>query len=605
MKRLGYLLPLLVLIGALIALFTFVIRATTETRERIGQVERHLDHSHRLSETLHEIALGMSLAEADARAYSLSRDPNAPARFEQHCRQVESAIAATRALTPGDPVQSRRVAAVSSIVEMQLARMTSAMASANPGLAAIRDDSPDQRLDAVFSAIKFEEFRRLQANTQAVGKAIRITESRVAASLWAFVGVLGLLTTINILHLNHRARTQQALREANDALRRERHSLQAVTLFLSEVVKAKFDVLDIMKLVTDRTLELTGATGVVIELLEGNELVYRTSTGELAGTVGTRLKVDGSFSGLCIKTNRILICTDTETDDRVDRELTDRLGIRSMVAVPLMLDGSNAGVLKVTSSRPGAFDERSVEVLELMGGVIATAMSRATQFQANEALLTEKTEALTSLQEAQGELKQQLERVEDLNIVLRFQSDELIKANAALEALATTDGLTGLKNHRAFQERLREECHRAARYRTPLSVVLLDVDRFKQYNDTFGHPAGDAVLNRVARILEGVIRECDLVARYGGEEFVYILPQTDLDSAYTVAERCRARIEAAAWDLRPITASLGVAALDLDHADAADLVARADAALYAAKTRGRNRVALDGVETRVNGALAA
>jgi diguanylate cyclase (GGDEF)-like protein len=154
------------------------------------------------------------------------------------------------------------------------------------------------------------------------------------------------------------------------------------------------------------------------------------------------------------------------------------------------------------------------------------------------------------------------------------------------------DGLTGLKNHRAFQERLREEYQRAIRYGMPLSIVLLDVDHFKQYNDTFGHPEGDMVLRRVAQILQGVTRECDMAARYGGEEFVFVLPQTEAKAAQVVAERCRMQIEAAVWDKRAITASFGVASISAATLDSADLIAQADAALYAAKTQGRNRVAL-------------
>ena len=113
--------------------------------------------------------------------------------------------------------------------------------------------------------------------------------------------------------------------------------------------------------------------------------------------------------------------------------------------------------------------------------------------------------------------------------------------NRKLQTLATEDGLTGLKNHRAFQERLALEYAHAPRYDVPLSICLLDVDKFKQYNDTFGHPAGDVVLKQVADVISRNIRETDFIARYGGEEFVLILPHTDTDGAYTVAERCRDR----------------------------------------------------------------
>src|SRR5439155_8293811 len=104
---------------------------------------------------------------------------------------------------------------------------------------------------------------------------------------------------------------------------------------------------------------------------------------------------------------------------------------------------------------------------------------------------------------------------------------ELEHANALLQALLVTDGLTGLKTHRAFQDRLEDEINRAARYQQHLSLIMLDVDHFKEYNDTFGHPAGDEVLRILARALQEHARDTDFIARYGGEEFTIILPNTD------------------------------------------------------------------------------
>ncbi len=188
------------------------------------------------------------------------------------------------------------------------------------------------------------------------------------------------------------------------------------------------------------------------------------------------------------------------------------------------------------------------------------------------------------------ERKQAEERSRDYAVVLEFQKGQLEKANEELAALATTDGLTGLLNHRTFQERLTIEVSRAARYKSPLSLVLLDVDAFKQYNDTFGHPAGDAVLRQTASILKTLSRTTDLVARYGGEEFVLILPQTDAHGAMVFAERLREAIERQPWPLRAVTASFGVATLAAGAPSGADMIARADKALYQSKAAGRNRV---------------
>ena len=160
--------------------------------------------------------------------------------------------------------------------------------------------------------------------------------------------------------------------------------------------------------------------------------------------------------------------------------------------------------------------------------------------------------------------------------------------NARLQMLAATDGLTGLNNHRAFQELLQSEVERAHRYNAPLSLLMLDVDEFKRYNDAFGHPAGDTVLLNVGEILRTTARASDLVARYGGEEFAVILIETEADSARIAAERFRTAIEQAKWQERRITVSVGAATLSQSVCDPAALIAEADTALYRSKARGRN-----------------
>ncbi|MFA6547212.1 MAG: diguanylate cyclase [Limisphaerales bacterium] len=183
----------------------------------------------------------------------------------------------------------------------------------------------------------------------------------------------------------------------------------------------------------------------------------------------------------------------------------------------------------------------------------------------------------------QGELNRRNEQ-------LREQKEQLRLANEQLQALATTDGLTGLKNHRTFKERLAEEFERATRYHLPLSLMLLDVDHFKAFNDAHGHPAGDEVLKRVAKHLTESTRSTDFVARYGGEEFVVLLPFTHQQAAMALAERTRAAIQGAKWELRSVTASFGVATLSTGTISAAAMLKLADDALYHSKENGRNRV---------------
>ena len=170
------------------------------------------------------------------------------------------------------------------------------------------------------------------------------------------------------------------------------------------------------------------------------------------------------------------------------------------------------------------------------------------------------------------------------------QLEQLNDLNQKLEAQATVDGLTNLKNHRKLQEELTTQFHQSVRYGNELSVILLDVDYFKRYNDTYGHPAGDAVLKQLGQILQVSARRTDCVARYGGEEFAIILPHTDLPGALVIAERFRVLVESATWPHRAITISIGVSTLSLTTKTELQLVTEADQALYRSKRWGRNRV---------------
>ena len=159
-----------------------------------------------------------------------------------------------------------------------------------------------------------------------------------------------------------------------------------------------------------------------------------------------------------------------------------------------------------------------------------------------------------------------------------------------LRTLSTTDGLTGLYNRRFLDEALTTEYHRTLRTHAPLSVIMLDIDHFKVFNDTHGHDQGDRVLVAVAGALRSALRKYDLPCRYGGEEFLAILPNTDSEGALAVAERIRTTIEAMRVDQLQVTASLGIACFPtLAAASAAELIERADNALYLSKAGGRNR----------------
>ncbi|MGE5708146.1 MAG: diguanylate cyclase [Bacteroidota bacterium] len=179
----------------------------------------------------------------------------------------------------------------------------------------------------------------------------------------------------------------------------------------------------------------------------------------------------------------------------------------------------------------------------------------------------------------------------------RTRLSTLLRLYFEAQQKAVTDGLTGLFTHAYFQEQLTLHCFEANRYSEPLALMLIDIDHFKSFNDTYGHQMGDEVLRQVAKVVRDAVRGCDVVARYGGEELAVIMPKTDLSGASSLAERIRAVIaeisirDLAGSPIRQVTASVGVAELpELQDAAPADLVERADQALYEAKRNGRNQV---------------
>lgn len=185
------------------------------------------------------------------------------------------------------------------------------------------------------------------------------------------------------------------------------------------------------------------------------------------------------------------------------------------------------------------------------------------------------------------------------NVNLRLQLQEALAHHRdlnemrRLERLAITDPVTGLTNHRFFQERMKEEADRSLRHNRAFSLIMIDVDHFKAYNDKFGHPAGDQALFKLAQSIKKAMRGADTVSRYGGEEFGMILPETGKAAAVEVAERIRVAQQDSVVDPSRnyvFTLSIGVASFPDDAKTPEGLIEIADQALYRAKKKGRNRV---------------
>lgn len=237
-----------------------------------------------------------------------------------------------------------------------------------------------------------------------------------------------------------------------------------------------------MSLVVHRTLALVDADGAAVELAEGDDMVYRAAAGMAGGCLGLRLQRQASLSGLCVAQGQALYCDDAELDPRTDRAACIRVGLRSMVVVPLRHQGETVGVLKAMSARTGHFDKRHVALLTLLSELVAASMYFATRY-------------------APGEL---------------FHK-------------ATHDGLTDLPNRSLFLDRLRSSLAQGARDRQAFAVVILDMDGLKRINDTHGHRVGDAVLTEFARRLAAGVRQSDTAARLGGDEFALLLRPLAVD----------------------------------------------------------------------------
>ncbi len=182
-----------------------------------------------------------------------------------------------------------------------------------------------------------------------------------------------------------------------------------------------------------------------------------------------------------------------------------------------------------------------------------------------------------------GELRSSREKLDEARETLQEQYTEL-------EQISITDGLTELYNRRYMMGEFEKELKRAHRHERKMSVLMLDVDKFKAYNDTWGHQAGDEVLRGLGVVLRDAIRDPDVPGRYGGEEFIVLLPDCDLEGAVQTAERIRARLDQEVFDGSKVTASMGVAEFPTHGTTPAELVGAADIALYQAKEQGRDRV---------------
>ena len=243
----------------------------------------------------------------------------------------------------------------------------------------------------------------------------------------------------------------------------------------------------------------------------------------------------------------------------------------------------------VNALKAGAYDflHKPFDDLELIANVAKRAMQSYVLVREREKLMA----TLKSRNEAMANLNKAFKA---LTVTLKNKNLALENLNEAFKAMAIRDDLTGLFNRRYFDEAIASEVVRATRYNRDLSLIFMDVDHFKNFNDELGHQLGDAALRKISAILKELVRETDIATRYGGEEFVVILPETSKQDARAVAEKIRETITSAAIEgaQKKVTISAGVATLGQDGNNSAELIGKADQAVYQAKRDGRNRVCL-------------
>lgn len=318
---------------------------------------------------------------------------------------------------------------------------------------------------------------------------------------------------------------------------------------LAEELVTSLSVPQVSQVVVDRSMKFIPQGDLVLVSIAdtaGQKLSVAAS--KTAGdTAVVRSKEGDIFDHWVIRNRKRLIVSDTHQDFRFDpTAVIQQADLRSLITVPLFNEGRVLGTLRINSPKPNTFSNDDLRLLDAIGTLASSALSNA--------MLYEKT-----------------------------------------EELAIRDSLTGLYVRRYFFDRLQQEHRRFLLSQRPISLLMCDLDHFKECNDRFGHNAGDLMLLHFSDILRATT-EGAVLTRYGGEEFAILLPETPKEEAETVAETIRKTVEKSIFDLRrqkiKMTVSIGVASIPVDTLDTETLVQKADQALYQAKKSGRNRVCL-------------
>ncbi len=344
---------------------------------------------------------------------------------------------------------------------------------------------------------------------------------------------------------------------------------------------AERDLERLLHTIIEETTEVMGADRSSLFLIDAEKKEMWAKIAQGVDELEIRFPGGVGIAGTVGKTGEIINIADAYLDPRFNPEIDKKTGYRtrSILCVPMRnMQGELIGAIQVLNKKSGHFSADDEALLAALTSQAAVAIENA------------------DLDRKLNELNQSLEeKVQERTAELVRANERLSVLNKELEEIAITDSLTQVFNRQYFMDRLKQEVKRAHRYGVPVSLLLIDIDHFKQVNDTHGHQAGDAVLVGMSCTIKEQLRETDLFARYGGEEFCLIATAMDREEAILLADRLRNIIARTDVEYRGthigITVSIGVSAWEPSIKDDFEaLIRRADAALYRAKEQGRNRV---------------
>ncbi|MDH4162146.1 MAG: diguanylate cyclase [Nitrospirota bacterium] len=364
---------------------------------------------------------------------------------------------------------------------------------------------------------------------------------------------------------------------APDYIRPERLS---ILLKIGLRLTAERDLDRLLRMIIEETTSVMDADRSSLFLIDRERDEMWAKIAEGAGTTEIRFPVGTGIAGTVGRTGEIINIPDAYQDSRFNPEFDKRTGFRtaSILCAPLRnMQGAIIGAVQVLNKREGTFTADDEALLAALASQAAIALENADLY--------------TKLRDLNQRLE---EKVEERTADLVAANERLSVLNQELEQISITDSLTHAFNRRFFMERIRQEVKRANRYGNAVSLLMIDIDHFKQVNDTHGHQIGDRVLAGVAGLIASHLRDTDVLARYGGEEFALIATPMDLEGARTLAERIRKLVESNTFagevPIR-VTVSIGVSAWKSFLQENFEVLIReADKALYRAKDAGRNRV---------------